>query len=222
MQDYNYVHGSCLEITLELSCCKYPHHDQLPKFWAENKGALLAYLNEVHRGVRGLITDTNNNPIPNALLKINGRKYPFKASPRGEFWRILLPGSYVMEVKADGYQTVERSFNVQDGQITYTNIQLVPVQHVSDYCRDSFNHSTCCMHAGNCSGEGHDRMINDNVVTNTTLLDHRWSFGVSCGAMATGHWHSLQWLDFHFHCHLNLTILIVTLICTFHNVHSPH
>ena len=35
MQDYNYVYASCMEITLELSCCKYPPREQLPDFWQQ-------------------------------------------------------------------------------------------------------------------------------------------------------------------------------------------
>ncbi|NXT71185.1 CBPM Carboxypeptidase, partial [Chaetops frenatus] len=47
MQDYNYVWGQCFEITLELSCCKYPPADQLEKFWRDNKVALIEYIKQV-------------------------------------------------------------------------------------------------------------------------------------------------------------------------------
>lgn len=50
MQDYNYVWGQCLEITLELSCCKYPPARELPAMWNDNKKALLAYVQQVHLG----------------------------------------------------------------------------------------------------------------------------------------------------------------------------
>lgn len=50
MQDYNYVWGQCFEITLELSCCKYPPADQLEKFWRDNKVALIEYIKQVHLG----------------------------------------------------------------------------------------------------------------------------------------------------------------------------
>lgn len=125
MQDYNYNYGSAMEVTLELSCCKYPPASELPEFWAQNKNSLLAYLNEVHRGVRGLITDaSNNHPVPGAILKIEGRNVHFKASGRGEFWRILMPGSYSLQVSKEGFETVEKDFEVQDGQITYVNVEL--------------------------------------------------------------------------------------------------
>ncbi|NXG31015.1 CBPM Carboxypeptidase, partial [Dromaius novaehollandiae] len=50
MQDYNYVWGQCFEITLELSCCKYPPADQLEEFWRDNKVALIEYIKQVHLG----------------------------------------------------------------------------------------------------------------------------------------------------------------------------
>lgn len=96
MQDYNYIWANCFEITLELSCCKYPYRHELPRFWNENRKALLIYLGQVHRGVRGLIMDSNGNLISKATLKIKGRDVTFRSSNRGEFWRILLPGVYTI------------------------------------------------------------------------------------------------------------------------------
>lgn len=37
MQDFNYVWYGCMEVTLELSCCKYPPSSELPKLWEENR-----------------------------------------------------------------------------------------------------------------------------------------------------------------------------------------
>lgn len=96
MQDYNYIYGNCVEITLELSCCKYPYTSQLPDFWHQNRKSLLVYIAQVHRGVRGLIMDMNGNLVPRASLKIKGRDVTFRSSKRGEYWRLLLPGTYTL------------------------------------------------------------------------------------------------------------------------------
>lgn len=50
MQDYNYVWAGCLEVTLEVSCCKFPPPQQLPALWSANRGALLAFIRQVHLG----------------------------------------------------------------------------------------------------------------------------------------------------------------------------
>lgn len=131
MQDYNYIWEGCMELTLELSCCKYPYRHELSQFWMDNKQALLTYLGEAHRGVRGLITDINGNPIPRALLMIKGRNISFKSSDKGEIWRILLPGTYTVEVKAEGFESMSKTFTVNDGEITEIYLQLTPNEFVS-------------------------------------------------------------------------------------------
>ena len=50
MQDYNYAYASCYELTLEVSCCKYPPGSQLKNFWDENQVSLVKYLQQVHMG----------------------------------------------------------------------------------------------------------------------------------------------------------------------------
>ena len=47
MQDYNYLHSNCFEITVELSCCKYPLASQLATEWDNNRESLLAYMEMV-------------------------------------------------------------------------------------------------------------------------------------------------------------------------------
>ena len=49
MQDYNYLHGNCLEITMELSCCKYPPASELQNEWDMNRESLMAYMEKVGR-----------------------------------------------------------------------------------------------------------------------------------------------------------------------------
>ena len=68
--------------------------------------SLLTYLGEAHRGVRGFVFDENRNPIHKARLKIRNREIGFETTKFGEFWRILLPGVYVLEV----FEMIERSF----------------------------------------------------------------------------------------------------------------
>ncbi|RWS24665.1 Csa-PI kinase-like protein [Leptotrombidium deliense] len=131
MQDFNYLNAGCMEITLELSCCKYPPSGMLPQFWNHNKIALLTYMGETHRGVFGFITDQKGNPVPKATLKIKGRSVQFKSSAKGEYWRILLPGHYMIEVLADGFHPHEQPFSVVEGKKTRLDVHLVPLTLVS-------------------------------------------------------------------------------------------
>ncbi|KAM8934271.1 carboxypeptidase M-like [Pelodytes ibericus] len=116
LQDYNYVHDQCMELTIEVSCCKYPRGDQLPRLWQENKRALLELLKRVHKGIKGRVMDTAGNPIPNATLHITARKkrHVYKANRYGEFYKILLPGKYKIQVKAHGYRPTMEIVTVAD------------------------------------------------------------------------------------------------------------
>ena len=71
MQDYNYIWHGCMEVTLELSCCKYPPANELPQFWDDNRRSLLQFLGEAHRGVKGFVKDERATPIEGAAMKVN-------------------------------------------------------------------------------------------------------------------------------------------------------
>lgn len=60
--------------------------------------ALVRFLGEAHRGVRGFVTDRSGRPLENVAIKVKGRDAPFQTTKHGEFWRILLPGYYRIEV----------------------------------------------------------------------------------------------------------------------------
>ena len=75
MQDYNYVNSNCFEITLEVSCCKFPKEDTLQEFWEDNKESLLKFLKLVHTGVTGFVKDQNGE----------GKGYFFKKKKRPTF-----------------------------------------------------------------------------------------------------------------------------------------
>ena len=94
MQDFNYLFSNCMEITVELSCCKYPMEDTLQGHWEDNKGALLAYVEAVQAGLRGIVRDAKGEPVANANIEVAGIEKNVTTSFRGEYWRLLAPGKY--------------------------------------------------------------------------------------------------------------------------------
>lgn len=103
MQDYNYLNSNCFEVTIEQGCTKFPSADDLPGIWDANRDSLLAYINEVHRGVAGYVTDEGGSPVANARVVIIGRDHNITTTVNGEYWRLLSPGSYSIAVYADGF-----------------------------------------------------------------------------------------------------------------------
>ena len=124
MQDYNYVHTNCLEITIEQGCFKFPFTSALPGLWNDNKDALLSYIKEVHKGVKGFIFDTDCNPIPNATVSVIGRNHNVTSACYGDYWRLLVPGQYHLQASAEGYIPVIKEVNVTSGPAVQVNFTL--------------------------------------------------------------------------------------------------
>jgi hypothetical protein len=49
-------------------------------------------------GVKGLVLNGTFQPIPSTQIMIDDRQPVVKVTALGEFWRILLPGTYTLKV----------------------------------------------------------------------------------------------------------------------------
>ena len=107
MQDFNYARSNAFEITFELSCCKYPNASTMPEHWRLNKEPLIKYLEQAHIGVKGVVRDTDGQPIETASIIVDGINHNIYTTHRGEYWRLLLPGTYRIHAEAWGYQPSE-------------------------------------------------------------------------------------------------------------------
>ncbi|KAH8329837.1 hypothetical protein KR067_002917 [Drosophila pandora] len=105
MQDFNYAFSNCFELTIELSCCKFPAASTLPQEWRTNKASLLQLLRQSHIGIKGLVLDVSGLPIAGAEVYVAGLEdKPIRTTKRGEYWRLLTPGFYKVHAAAFGYQ----------------------------------------------------------------------------------------------------------------------
>ena len=127
MEDWNYRYASCNDVIIEISDSSKPNPSQIPAFWADNRGSMLSYLEAVHIGVRGLITDSATAEPLWAQVTVTDNAQPVFTDPNvGDYHRMLLPGIYELTFSAAGYlsQTVS-DVTVIDGPATRINIDLV-------------------------------------------------------------------------------------------------
>tara|TARA_B110000467_G_scaffold56926_1_gene52155 strand:+ start:187 stop:2181 length:1995 start_codon:yes stop_codon:yes gene_type:complete len=115
MQDWNYVWESDFEITLEQNEIKWPNSDQLPGLWEEHREPMIAYIEQVHKGIRGVILDSESSMPLNATILVEGIEHNiFTDSENGDYYRLLTPGTYTITAQSFGY--------VSESQIVTVNL----------------------------------------------------------------------------------------------------
>lgn len=61
MNDFSYLHTNCFEVTVELSCDKFPHASELPIEWENNKESLLVYMEQVQHIIYKMSATTSKH-----------------------------------------------------------------------------------------------------------------------------------------------------------------
>ncbi|XP_049442389.1 probable carboxypeptidase X1 [Epinephelus fuscoguttatus] len=113
MNDFSYLHTNCFEVTVELSCDKFPHASELPIEWENNRESLLVYMEQVHRGIKGVVRDKDTEAgIPDAIIKVDDIDHHIRSVADGDYWRLLNPGEYRLTVSAEGYLPSSRTCQV--------------------------------------------------------------------------------------------------------------
>ncbi len=126
VQDWSYRYTGCAEVTIELSFVKEPAAPELATIWTENESAMLAYLQSVHLGIRGIVSDAETGTPLSARVDVAGNTQPVFTDPDvGDYHRLLLPGTYTLTFSAPGY--VPRTVSdvvVTAGSVTRLDISL--------------------------------------------------------------------------------------------------
>ena len=111
-QDYmTYFHGA-REVTIELSDAYLLPASQLDDHWTWNRQALLDYLGQARRGLFGVVTDWDDNPL-DATIEVVGHdtaednSFVTTDPDVGDYHRMLLPGSYTIRYSAPGHESLE-------------------------------------------------------------------------------------------------------------------
>uniref|UniRef100_A0A3Q0SYE8 Carboxypeptidase X, M14 family member 1 n=1 Tax=Amphilophus citrinellus TaxID=61819 RepID=A0A3Q0SYE8_AMPCI len=136
MNDFSYLHTNCFEVTVELSCDKYPHASELPIEWENNRESLLTYMEQVHRGIKGVVRDKDTGAgIADAIIKVDDIDHHIRSVADGDYWRLLNPGEYRVTATAEGYLPSSRTCQVMyDHYPTICDFRLtkVPKQRLKE------------------------------------------------------------------------------------------
>ncbi|CAI0396347.1 unnamed protein product [Linum tenue] len=121
MQDWNYIHAGCFELTLEVSDDKWPMIDEIPTLWEYNKMSLLNLAASVLKtGVHGRIfASDSGTPLP-GFITIKGINYTVTAGRAfGDYHRLLVPGDrYEVMASMSGYKS--KTTTISLGEVAMT------------------------------------------------------------------------------------------------------
>ncbi len=129
IQDWSYTWMGCRNVTIELSNTYWPNENELPQYWDDNRESMLAYLEYVHQGIRGIVTDSETgDPLP-AIITLDDNDIEVFTDPDvGDYYRLLLPGTYNLHVYSYGYEPVDiEGIVVGEDALTRQDIELVPL-----------------------------------------------------------------------------------------------
>ncbi|XP_026853521.2 carboxypeptidase D [Electrophorus electricus] len=128
MQDWNYMNTNCFEVTIELGCVKYPHAEELPQYWEQNRRSLLQFIHQVHRGAKGMVTDSKDGTgIPNATITVDKIHHSITTNKAGDYWRLLVPGPYHLTASAEGYTSVDTYVTVPQEGVEQVHFKLTRI-----------------------------------------------------------------------------------------------
>ncbi|XP_041938843.1 inactive carboxypeptidase-like protein X2 isoform X3 [Alosa sapidissima] len=112
MNDFSYLHTNCFELSMYVGCDKFPHETELPEEWENNRESLLVFMEQVHRGIKGVVKDVKGRGVTNAIISVEGINHDIRTAADGDYWRVLNPGEYKVTVRADGYTPTSKMCEV--------------------------------------------------------------------------------------------------------------
>jgi len=143
MQDWNYRFLGCNDLTIELSPNKIPNENQLDDLWLDNEESMLAYAEAVHIGIKGIVKDRNTNGPLYAQILVKDNPQPVFTDPdKGDYHRLLLPGTYTIKISAPGYKQKRiKDVVVSAGSAVTINAKLRPLPLKTDVNGDGKTNS---------------------------------------------------------------------------------
>lgn len=128
LQDWSYVWMGCNEVTIEVFDGYIVDASWIPIVWQENQNAMIAYMKECLKGLRGIVTDKHTGAPLAATVLIDGNEHAVYTDPDvGDYHRMVLPGEYDVRIVAEGYaDTVYTGIQIAEGRATRLDVEMIP------------------------------------------------------------------------------------------------
>jgi len=127
-QDWNYFYTDCIDITIEVGDNMWPPSSTLDNYWQANQESMLSYLENVYKGVRGLVQSTSGQPLTASIQVGSNSKIIKTQAATGFYHRMLLPGTYDITASATGYISQTQPVTIAALNYTTLNFTLQPAQ----------------------------------------------------------------------------------------------
>jgi len=188
-QDYQIYFHKGREVTIELSNAKAPPANQLISFWNYNRDALIAFLQQVNYGIRGVVTDAiTNQPIDAKVTVVGKDSYETWTPtelPEGDYYRPIKAGTYTITYQAECYETkTVTGVTIADYQTIIKDVQLHPLTAAPEgLTASSIQSTTAVLNWTGSEGEEYDiryrsvgstdwtvKSVTTNTITLTDLI----------------------------------------------------
>ncbi|KAL9253858.1 Carboxypeptidase SOL1-like protein, partial [Drosera capensis] len=138
MQDWNYIHSGCFELTLELSDNKWPNATELSMLWEYNRMSMLNLVSTVLKSrVHGKIfASDDGRPLP-ASITIKGINHRVKADKAfSDYHRLLAPGAkYEVTATSPGYRSRSTLIYLEEEESNTVDFILDPEMSNSNHAK---------------------------------------------------------------------------------------
>ncbi|XP_006807779.2 carboxypeptidase Z-like [Neolamprologus brichardi] len=125
MQDFNYLHTNCFEVTVNVGCDRFPPEEDLAFAWHENQESLLSFMEAAHRGIKGIVKDEEGNAIKGARISVRGIQHDITTAENGDYWRLLTPGIHIVSASAQGYTRATKKIQLPSRMKTAGRVDFV-------------------------------------------------------------------------------------------------
>ncbi|XP_047266844.1 carboxypeptidase SOL1 isoform X2 [Capsicum annuum] len=149
MQDWNYLHAGCFELTLEISDDKWPNASELPTLFEYNKMSMLNLVASVVKtGIHGRIFSSDEGrPIP-ASIAIKGLNSTIHARETlADYHRLLVPaGKYEVIATMPGYKSRSTRIVLGEEAMTVDFVMDPAITPINSFLQRGWNCSLPGLH----------------------------------------------------------------------------